>query len=114
MASKEEKEDNQRVAEQVQRIGREQNVASPGFVTSPSHILPQTSRISSPKTDATDRRQIEAQNEDKSHSTKESLDDIKRVHQIEKKKKEQNDIDKYGNGSEGQVRTLLTWKGISM
>ena len=52
MISKEEKEDNQRVVEQVQRIGREQNVASPGFVTSPSHILPQTSRISSPKTDA--------------------------------------------------------------
>ena len=44
------------------------------------------------KVDATDRRQIEAINEDKSHSTKETLHDIKLVHQIEKKKKEQDDI----------------------
>lgn len=43
-----------------------------------------------PRIDATDRRQIEAQNEDRSHTTKETLDDIKRIHYKEKKKKEQN------------------------
>ena len=41
------------------------------------------------KIDATDRRQIEAQNEDRSRTTKEELDDIKRTHYKEKKKKEQ-------------------------
>ena len=46
-------------------------------------------------TDATDRRHIEAQNEDKSRTTKEALDDIKRIHYKEKKKKEQNCVESY-------------------
>ena len=46
-------------------------------------------------TDATDRRNIEAQNEDKSRTTKEALDDIKRIHVKEKKKKEQNSVESY-------------------
>ena len=46
-------------------------------------------------TDATDRHYIEAQNEDKSRTTKEALDDIKRVHYKEKKKKEKNSVESY-------------------
>ena len=57
--------------------------------------LATASTIASPRIDATDRRQIEAQNEDKSHTTKEALDDIKRVHYKEKKKKEQNNSEPY-------------------
>ena len=71
----------------------------PNPISSHKTYLPQ------PKIDATDRRQIEAQNEDKSHTTKATLDDIKRVHQKEKKKKEQNNIESYqaGVGSTGWV-----------
>ena len=54
---------------------------------SPSPTVPR------PQIDATDRRQIEAVNEDKSHTTKEALDDIKRIHYNEKKKKEQNNME---------------------
>ena len=53
-------------------------------------MLTTASNIPQPKIDATDRRQIEAQNEDKSHTTKEALDDIKRTHYKEKRKKDQN------------------------
>ena len=95
------------MVEQVQRVRRELSDGSPAAVNSLYHILPQPSRISPPKIDATNRNQIEAQNEDKSHTTKEALDDIKRVHRKEKKKKEQTNIDKYGLDSEGQVGTLL-------
>merc|ERR1712018_943101 len=48
-----------------------------------------------------DRRQIEAQNEDKSHTTKETFEDIKRIHQKEKKKKEKND-------AEQQLRRIIS------
>ena len=58
-----------------------------------SNLLTTASNIPQPKIDATDRRQIEAQNEDKSHTTKEALDDIKRTHYKEKRKKEQNNMD---------------------
>ena len=107
MASKKEETDKRSVVEQMQRVSREQPVASHAAVNSLYPILPQTSSISPPKIDATNRSQIEAQNEDKSHATKEALDDIKRVHRKEKKKKEQTNIDKYGLDSEGQVGTLL-------
>ena len=59
------------------------------------NLFPQTSKTQQPKIDATDRRQIEAQNEDKSHTTKETLDDIKRIHYKEKKKKEKNGAEQY-------------------
>ena len=64
-----------------------------------------TATIQQTKIDATDRRQIEAQNEDKSRTTKETLDDIKRIHQKEKKKQEENNMNMYhpGTTSEGGV-----------
>ena len=64
-----------------------------------------TSTVPQPRIDATNRRQIEAQNEDKAHTTKETLDDIKRIHQKEKNKKQETDIDLVttGNASEGEV-----------
>ena len=107
MASKKEEADKRSVVEQMQRVRREQPVASPAAINSLYPILPQTSRISPPKIDATNRSQIAAHNEDKSHTTKEALDDIKRVHRKEKNKKEQTNIDKYEIDSEGQVRKLL-------
>ena len=55
----------------------------------------QRSKIRQPKIDATDRRQIEAVNEDKSHTTKEALDDIKRIHKKEEKKKELSNAETY-------------------
>ena len=65
-----------------------------------THSLhPPTTMMLQPKIDATDRRQIEAQNEDKSHTTKEALDDIKRTHYKEKRKKEQNVMEQYQSES---------------
>ena len=77
-----------------------------GSVT-PSSLYSSTSKIPQLKVDATDRRQIEAVNEDKYNSTKETLDDIRCVHLKEKKKKEQKDAEKYQAGaiSEGSVST---------
>ena len=68
-----------------------------------------TATIQQTKIDATDRRQIEAQNEDKSRTTKETLDDIKRIHQKEKKKKEENNMNMYppGTALEGGVITIF-------
>ena len=62
-----------------------------------------------PQIDATDRRQMEAVNEEKYNSSKETLDDIRCVHLKEKKKKEQKDAEKYQAGaiSEGSVSTDL-------
>ena len=73
-------------------------------VTSTS--LSPTPKIPQPKIDATDRRQLEAHNEDKSRSTKEELDDIKRTHYKEKKKKGQDNMGQYqtGNQTDGRVR----------
>ena len=64
-----------------------------------------TATIQQTKIDATDRRQIEAQNENKSRTTKETFDDIKRIHQKEKKKQEENNMNMYhpGTTSEGGV-----------
>ena len=58
-----------------------------------NNSLPPTLKIPQPKIDATDRRQIESHNEDRSHTTKEELDDIKRTHYKEKKKNEQSNMD---------------------
>ena len=78
---------------------------------SSNNLLPQTSKTQPPKIDATDRRQIEAQNEDKSHTTKATLDDIKRVHQKEKTKKEKNNINPHqiGMDSSGPEK-MPDWK----
>ena len=76
----------------------------------PNPISSHKTYLPHPKIDATDRRQIEAQNEDKSHSTKETLDDIKRVHYKEKKKKEQLNMEPGPSGinTQGWVRRTLT------
>ena len=63
-------------------------------MTSTISLHPPTPMIPQPKIDATDRRQIEAQNEDKCHTTKEALDDIKYTARKEKKKKEQKDMER--------------------
>ena len=70
---------------------------------------PSTPKIQQPKIDATDRRQIEAQNEEKSHTTKEELDDIKRTHYKEKKKKEQSNMEPGPSGinTQGWVSKTL-------
>ena len=72
-------------------------------LSSAQTLLPHASNAPQAKIDATDRRQIEAQNENKSHTTKETLDDIKRIHHKEKKKKEKNDAEQSLRGiiSEG-------------
>ena len=74
-----------------------------------SNVRLPTPRIPQPIIDVTDRRQIEAQNEVRSHTTKETLDDIKHIHYEEKKKLEQNDIETYqlGTYSEGRVSEPL-------
>ena len=78
---------NEKVNEKVEACGSTLAYMPFYYQLATSGLL---STIPRPRIDATDRRQIEAQNEDKSHTTKEALDDIKRVHYKEKKKKEQN------------------------
>ena len=81
------------MSKDVDKVPRKEMTLS-GAVTSSPHYS-STPGIPQPKIDATDRRQIEAVNEDKNSSTKETLDDIKRVHLKEKKKKEQKDAEKH-------------------
>ena len=71
---------------------------------------PSTSTSQQPRLDPADRRQIEAQNEDKSHTTKEELDDIKLSHYKEKQKKEQCNMKPGPSGinTQGWVRRTLT------
>ena len=74
-----------------QKVEKQQQASGSGLTTlTISYQAASAPTIPRPRIDATDRRHIEAQNEDKSRSTKETLDDIKRVHYKEKKKKEPN------------------------
>ena len=74
-----------------QKEEKQQQASGSGLTSLPiSYQVATASTIPRPRFDATDRRHIEAQNEDKSRSTKETLDDVKRVHYKEKKKKEPN------------------------
>ena len=75
------------------KVMKKQDGNSGAAVASSNNWVPTTSKIPRPKIDATDRRQIEAQNDDKSHTTKDALDDIKRTHYKEKKKKEQSNME---------------------
>ena len=79
------------------------SVQIPSNPYSSINLPPQASKAQQPKIDATDRRQIEAQNEDKCHSTKEELDDIKRTHYEEKQKKEQAIIEPCQSGMNNQI-----------
>ena len=76
------------------RIARPQifNSSSGAAMAPGSCYLQQPPFAPPPKVD-TDRRNIEALNEDKSRTTKEELDDIKHTHYKEKKKKEQHDME---------------------
>ena len=94
IGTKKNRECNQEITK-FQTVERKQTVVSAAVMSFDNNLLPPTPRVPHPKIDATDRRVIEAKNEDKSRQTKETLDDIKRVHRKEKKKKEQNDIEPY-------------------
>ena len=89
----------------MDQAGRREGALSGVAMSSGPNLLSSPPRLPQSKIDATDRRHIEALNEDKSHTTKETLDDIKRVHQKEKRKKEQTDIKLHqaGNFSQGPV-----------
>ena len=106
---------NKREANQQARAVAHQVERRQDFVSGTSNLAPTvTSTVPQPKLDATDRRYIEAQNEDKAHTTKETLDDIKRVHQKEKKKKEANDTVLYQTrgANEGGVSKALICKKL--
>ena len=77
-----------------------QGVSSGAASTHSLH--PPATMMLQPKIDATDRRQIEAKNEDKSHTTKEELNDIKSTHYKEKRKKEQNIMEQYQSESNAE------------
>ena len=96
---------NQQVRTVADKVQKRQDIVSGAGMVSTHNIVPPIPKIPINKMDATDRRQIEAQNEDKCQSTKETLNDIKRVHQKEKKKKEKNNIERCqtGNDSKGLV-----------
>ena len=86
---------NRTAAPVNQQVEKKQHASGSGIAFTSGFHQPATSTIQHPKIDATDRRHIEAQNDDKSHSTKETLDDIKLIHYKEKKKKEQNISESY-------------------
>ena len=119
MTPKKEKEPNQRLSHQISAIGdnitRKQDVSSGAAMTFSNYhsytfnLSPETPKIPQPKIDATDRRQIEALNEDKAHTTKEELDDIKRTHYKEKKKKEQNNMERYETGIKIERAVKIGW-----
>ena len=102
----------QQVRTVANNVERTQDVGSGASMVSAYDLHTPTPKIQQPKADATDRRQTEAQNEDKAHATKETLDNIKRIHQKEKKKKEENDIEHYPTRieSEGQVNKILIFQ----
>ena len=105
------KETNQPISPNVDKVERKQGAIPRAALASSHNLLPQTPRIPQPKTDATDRRYIEAQNEDKSHTTKETLDGIKHVHYKEKKKKEQSNSETYQTGTDFKVRNIIVLYG---
>ena len=93
VTSKKEKETNQPINIVGNMVmGKQQDLISGAAMASTSNMLQAPPKIPQTKIDATDRRQAEAQNEDKSHTTKEELDDIKRTHYKEKKKKDHDNM----------------------
>ena len=107
IATTKDKDANQQLINLANQLKNQNaSVQIPYNPSSAHNLLPHASRTPQPKIDATERRQVEAQNEDKSHTTKETLDDIKRIHHKEKKKKENNDAEQSLSGifSERLVR----------
>ena len=77
---------------------RTQDTTSVAPMSPNNSLAAPTPNIQQLKIDATDRRQIEAQNEGKSHTTKEVLDDIKQIHDKEMEKKEQDSMEQFQSG----------------
>ena len=77
-------------------VARQQIVNSRAAIDSGSNFIPPTPQTPQPIVD-TDRRHTEFLNEEKSRTTKEELDDIKHTHYKEKKKKEQNEMERSQN-----------------
>ena len=97
----------------LHRIDRSQGASSRALIGAANYVPMPATRILTPKVHDPDRRLIDAIGEDKSHTTKETLDDIKRIHQKEKKKNEQNNVQLYRPGiiSQSAVRYhLLAYK----
>ena len=86
-------EANRQVSIASDKGGKANDLNSGAYFASTYTSVPPTPKIQPPKSDATDRRQIEAHNEDKSHTTKEVLGDIKRKHYKEKQKKEEKNME---------------------
>ena len=106
--SKKDREASNPVSAAGDRVARTPNANYGSGMTSTSNLLPiLLPNIPQPKVDTTDRRHIEAQSEDKSHTTKETLDDIKHTRQKEERKKEQANLDRYGINNEGLVSKTL-------
>ena len=93
IASRKVRETSQQNRTEVDKVERKQSDVTGTVAASSYSLAPSTLRVQQPKPDATDRRQIDAINEEKSHTTKETLDDIERIHHKEKAKKEQIDAE---------------------
>ena len=92
------RETNQQVSKVEPKVERKEVAVYRPVMSSATNFLPSTSfNHPQPKIEATDRRQIEALNEDKSHTTKEALDDFRRMHLNENRKKEQDNMEQYWN-----------------
>ena len=99
----------------VDKVDRQQGVGcGTNSIASNYNLLPSTSKMPQSKIDATDRRHIEALNEDKSHTTKETLDDIKRIHQKEKTKKNQNNFEQYQTGMDSDRWVSKILQGLEL
>ena len=107
------RDQNQRMstAAQIHQVDRTQHDVSGPVVPCAQTVYTPKPMVSRPQVDATDRRDIEAQNEAKAHTTKDELDDIKRTHYKEKQKKEQNNIELCQTGVIGESRVIqpLIW-----
>ena len=99
------KEVNGQIKTIANKVERKEDVAYGAGMASFHSLLPSTSSIPITKIDATHRGQIEAHNEDKSRTTKDTLNEIKRIHYKEKKETEENNMESYqpGMDSDGLV-----------
>ena len=109
-ASRKETDANHQIRAVGDEINKTQAVNYGTAMTSTNNLIPSTPMRPQPKIDATDRRQIEAQNEDKAHTTKEEFDDIRDTYKKEKKKKEEKVMEQCqpGIATEGSVSKTFT------
>ena len=102
---------NRQISKVVDRVVVEKHQGVVSGLTFTPNSLSAASKIQQSSIFATDKTHIDGsalmrqiQNGDKSHTTKEVFDDIKLVHQKEKKKKEQNDLKQYQAGPDSEKR----------